>query len=249
MDVVEMETHTLSEIQKMWPFPKHNASIGLVRRGSGGEALPLLDAYRAVGEVSSTPGFRVGIVSARTVEAIFSDPKSDLRIFRECQCFPTDTLIAYPAAGKAFGDEVVWKGNGKERIVLPAGAFRGASGVALVVQDAMLIDFRRAGNEFIIDVPHDRLLAVEDFPQKCGWYLPDIQTTVPCGSELKDCSGGARYLWRSENETVAPLVRETGMNSERLASVGASFAYNAKFGVLVEMWPGDGHVPSGPSLP
>lgn len=126
----------------------------------------------------------------------------------------TKTVVAYPAAGEAFGSAVVYKDRDGKRYKMDCTDFRGEKGIALVMEE---YDVKYDPAEMVhLFVPRLSIMAVEGFPQATGWYETD-ETGMPCGKALMTSASivqglnrTERYLHRINGERVGPVARGHG---------------------------------------
>jgi len=141
---------------------------------------------------------------------------------QEKEMYPcwTGTFIAYPAKGQPFGKTVEYKGM---TFNVPR-KFQGKKDRAIICNHP---DFILKGN---IITPGKSARCIP-FPQKDGWYVPDVASEVPSGGGSS--VGTARYLWRWSTPYCGLLARRYyGLGGRNRRGVVAGCGPGSRLGVF-----------------
>ena len=201
--------------------PKHL----VVLRDSG--KTRLFDAHPLVERFNRRHGTGLSVVSHEVADAAVKE------IFIKLPSFAVDASIAYEKPGVGLGDAIVFSTKSGRRTVLATCGYRGQKDIALVVLGLGLEDFKREGKAFVLDIPEERLIAVPDFPDCSGWYMPHPRTGVPHGQGVRE-RPDARYLYRHDSSYVGLLVRHAYSGQSRQLIDTLCKASNA-FGVVAQV--------------
>lgn len=210
-------------------------TVGVLRKYG---STPLMEAPFAVKSFNEEHGTNVRLIRPTTADCLLV--KTDnWREVTDAFPSPVSMAIAYEAPNTAIGDTIVLADKEEPRVVLAnTGAAKGESNVAVVVQAITAKDINKEGNDYVINVPNDRLILVPGFPTSDGDYRTYKDTVVPSTSE--DATGEERYLWRrDDNKYVGLVVRLDYYVNDRRRDVYASGRAANVLGVAVEVPEGD----------
>jgi hypothetical protein len=126
--------------------------------------------------------------------------------FKEAFPIWTGTMTAYTEANKRIGSVVEYEDPNSKKIwtwEVPAG-YRKEKNIILVAEhpDYDLVEEK---NRIIVNTKN-KIIVVENFPTRDGWYKTDENTAIPVNVPINSDSKEARYLYRLQ-ERVGPLVR------------------------------------------
>ncbi len=181
-----------------------------------------------------TPGaaFESALASARAKKSNLVSNKFADRLLVEGRAeLPriwTGTIVAYPAPGAPFGDNIILFDNrSRLRYVLETRAIKGERGAALVLEPgAYEISGKRGERMF---VPKTAPIILPGFPQESGWYNVDSETLLPVLGH-----GKIRYLWRFSSEAVVAAVREHGSGGWAKFDIFLNQKPSSKFGAVLQ---------------
>jgi len=197
--------------------------------------LPMVEAYRAVKDFNDRNGTALAVIRPGTVDALTRD--GHWQFFVDCNYFITDALIAYEAPGKQLGDTVAFAIDGR-RLVVPTGNAKGMKDVAIVAFNLSADSFAQEGRDTLVDIPADRLVVLERFPANTGWYHTANPHSLPQGDQVKSLQDqdtmAIRYLWRSSDAFVGPLVRDIRVEGDCPGIIANIDGFH-NFSVVVEV--------------
>lgn len=197
--------------------------------------IPLFDLHAMVDRFNQTNGTGIRLARPRVTDALIRTmvPREDIfgEVLERYPHFPTIAAIVYEKAGVRFSAEVVFdyvefdskrprdaghSPPGPKIVFTVPPAFRGESGIALVIPELVIADFDKGRNEVRLQVPEDRIVVVRDFPAQDGWYVPDPRTGVPQGAKQES-------RWRSREAKSLSRVGGRGslIDKEEGAYVGS----------------------------
>ena len=116
------------------------------------------------------------------------------------------------APDKPFGKEVVfsWKDDKDVEYSISFKVpkqFRGKRNCALVVEHPDFELISLGNNHYELKVDIQNVHQIEQFPRRDGWYVPDAETMIPQGNEVKE-SSDSRYILRLNNSSyLGPVAR------------------------------------------
>lgn len=203
----------------------------LVLEGRG--STRLFDAYPLVETFNAEHGTGLTVVSHRMADAALTTGRTLER--PRLPEFAVDAAIAYEKPRTPLGTHIAFSFGDKPRVVLPTHMYAGEHDIALVVMGLSPADFKKERGFLVLDIPERRLIAINDFPPKNGWHMPDSRTGVPHGTKA-EIGSAPRDLNRLDSSYVGLLVR-SGCGFNRLVS--AFYTSSARFGVVAEVPEGD----------
>jgi len=138
--------------------------------------------------------------------------------------FWTGTVVAYPAPGGPFGDNIVFfDQKSRQMYVLDTHALKGERRGALVLEP---------GTYELVQTKAERIfrpkaapLILPAFPQENGWFNVDEATLLPVLGH-----GKKRFLWRLPDEAVLPVAREHGHRGWARYDIFLNQKPSSKFG-------------------
>ncbi|MBD3313948.1 hypothetical protein GF345_05895 [Candidatus Woesearchaeota archaeon] len=188
-------------------YKSEQINLGLFQRECS-----FLDDYKFVDKLNSKYGIDLKVIRPQVAELLVNDPQGG-KVASDFSPFMTNVIVAYTGrmnlkeTDRQLRSEIFYSG-GDRSYILPTKVHEGKQGIAIVVPDVTARDFNEDNGEVILDVPEERLLAVENFPPTNGWYHLDSLTTIPiepCVAESVE----ARYLIREQKPTY-----RTGLSSQ-----------------------------------
>ncbi len=181
-----------------------------IRNATGYEALRLMSKERTASNLFLDPLYQSGEMR----KVLWTNP------------------IIYMPAGQAFGPTVEFSNV----VFLVPKQLQGLKDTALVLP-SMSFKIGDSGEKMVLSARNwKKIIAVQNFPQKDGWYLQDANTGIPQGSKVSSDNPTARYLWRRNGEQyIGPVARGCSDDFYDWRGVGADGGLGDACGVaLVE---------------
>lgn len=242
---------------RQFSIPSGIVNIGVLRGSGIGEKVPFMEAHLLVDALNSEKRANVQLIRPHVADAVLVSSPDGCRFLMGLGCiiFPTSEVVAYRAPGKSLGDDIIFASEGQQ-LAFPTRAFKGlvdaCHSAAVIISNATSRNFQpKDGGISIVAVGSSELNAalLPDKTSFCtrrpseytftGATVPQhIDHFAPTVSDAPD----ARYVMVSHSaDTIAPLVRETGYYGERTKVVSFDCSPFEKYGVVVEIPPGDLH--------
>ncbi|MFP3949500.1 MAG: hypothetical protein ACLFUZ_00190 [Candidatus Micrarchaeia archaeon] len=219
-------------------------TVGVLRKFSDRERIPLLEAPGAVKAANAEYGTNLRLISHKVLNHLLT--KTDnWREIREVFPCPAGEGLAYEKAGTKLGNQIVFAEEGEPRVVISTGKYKGEKGIALVVPELTADDIQKDGKDIVIAVPDTRLVVVPEFPSEDEWYMPHEETGIPSGKKV-EYSSEARHLWRRGSSYVGLPVRYDFYYYDNRQDVFAGVLPHDVLGVAVEVPAGDAAKIEGP---
>ncbi|MBD3210590.1 hypothetical protein GF318_04385 [Candidatus Micrarchaeota archaeon] len=136
--------------------------------------------------------------------------------------FWTGTMVAYPPAGRTFGHQQEYYSR-PFFYVMDTREFSNVAGAALVFDNFRMVEDKQKRMIFPIEP-----IVMFDFPQESGWFPIDPETAVPSRAGIS-----RRFLWRTKEGRVGPVVRAHGHNGWAISDIFLHHRMNENFSVVV----------------
>lgn len=163
-------------------------TVGVLR-----ESAPLLEAPFLVRDFNQKHGTNVRLIRLEVADYLAHKTLVWNHV-KDGFPSPTDQILAYGDVDTPLGKEVVFKRGDEPRVIFTTGSYKGEKDIALVVKGITAEDIQRDGEDIVISVSEDRLIAVPEMArQSHGWYVPHAETGIPHG-EMRRCSADTKRL-------------------------------------------------------
>ncbi len=129
------------------------------------------------------------------------------RTMRESGGCWTGTMTAYAKPGERLGRFIVAT-EGSQRYIFPVPEqYRNERDAILVVEHPNFRLVRDGDDSMVVVADSSKVECITNFPRENGRYLGDEKHDISSGEEVSRGTENARYLWRSNDARVVPVLR------------------------------------------